>query len=79
MEVQDKDGWTPLLLATTKCAIASCLTLIQFGANLHALDLSQRNVLHLAIIHGALKDEALWKQIREVNTCFPLILVALSS
>eukprot|EP00108_Taenia_solium_P009395 TsM_000596300 transcript=TsM_000596300 gene=TsM_000596300 len=65
MEVQDKDGWTPLLLATTKCAIAACLTLIQFGANLHALDLSQRNVLHLAIIHGALKDEALWKQIRE--------------
>ncbi|KAL5108651.1 Transient receptor potential cation channel subfamily A member 1 [Taenia crassiceps] len=65
MEVQDKDGWTPLLLATAKCAIAACLTLIQFGANLHALDLSQRNVLHLAIIHGALKDEALWRQIRE--------------
>ncbi|EUB63293.1 Transient receptor potential cation channel subfamily A member [Echinococcus granulosus] len=43
MEVQDKDGWTPLLLATAKCAIAACLTLIQFGADLHALDLSHRN------------------------------------
>ncbi|CDI98411.1 transient receptor potential cation channel [Echinococcus multilocularis] len=65
MEVQDKDGWTPLLLATAKCAIAACLTLIQFGADLHALDLSHRNVLHLAIIHGALKDEALWQQIQK--------------
>ena len=67
MEVQDNNGWTPLLLATTKCASAACLTLIQFGADLHALDLSRRNVLHLAIIYGALKDETLWKQIREVR------------
>ncbi|VDM25121.1 unnamed protein product [Hydatigera taeniaeformis] len=75
MEMRDKDGWTPLLLAITKCAIAACLTLIQFGADLHALDLFQRNVLHLAIMHGALKDEALWKRIREVKQCLSSILV----
>lgn len=67
MEIQDNNGWTPLLLAIAKCSIAACLTLMQFGANLHALDLSQRNALHLAILYGALKDESLWKRIREVK------------
>ncbi|VUZ53240.1 unnamed protein product, partial [Hymenolepis diminuta] len=65
MEIQDNNGWTPLLLAITKCAIAACLTLIQFGADLNARDLSQRNALQLAILYGALKEETLWKQIRE--------------
>nr|CDS25939.1 transient receptor potential cation channel [Hymenolepis microstoma] len=65
MEVQDNNGWTPLLLAITKCAIASCLTLIQFGADLSAKDLFQRNALQLAIQYGALKDDTLWKRIRE--------------
>ncbi|KAM3185387.1 hypothetical protein ACTXT7_006469 [Hymenolepis weldensis] len=65
MEIQDSNGWTPLLLAITKCAIASCLTLIQFGADLNARDLYQRNALQLAILYGALKEETLWKRIRE--------------
>lgn len=67
MEVQDNNGWTPLLLATTQCAAATCITLIKLGADLHAFDLSGRNILHLAIIYGALKDEALWKRIAEVS------------
>ncbi len=79
MEIQDNNGWTPLLLATTKCSIATCITLIQFGADLHALDLSARNILHLAIIYGALKDEALWKQIIEVGVGFCLHVVDFSS
>ncbi|BHF72992.1 hypothetical protein SprV_0401606400 [Sparganum proliferum] len=63
MELRDWSGCTPLLLAIKNCATAAALTLIQLGADLHALDESSRNILHLAIISGALRDEKLWEHI----------------
>ncbi|KAL7060760.1 hypothetical protein AAHC03_010143 [Spirometra sp. Aus1] len=63
MELRDWSGCTPLLLAIKSCATAAALTLIQLGADLHALDESSRNILHLAIISGALRDEKLWEHI----------------
>uniref|UniRef100_A0A183T2R4 ANK_REP_REGION domain-containing protein n=1 Tax=Schistocephalus solidus TaxID=70667 RepID=A0A183T2R4_SCHSO len=63
MELRDGTGCTPLLLAIKSCATATAITLIKLGADVHALDGASRNILHLAIVSGALLDEKLWEQL----------------
>uniref|UniRef100_A0A0X3PA82 Transient receptor potential cation channel subfamily A member 1 n=2 Tax=Schistocephalus solidus TaxID=70667 RepID=A0A0X3PA82_SCHSO len=63
MELRDCTGCTPLLLAIKSCATATAITLIKLGADVHAFDGALRNILHLAIVSGALLDEKLWEQL----------------
>ncbi|KAF6771579.1 hypothetical protein AHF37_09271 [Paragonimus kellicotti] len=50
LEMTDRNGWTPLLLAAMKGAFQACVQLLRLGANPNAHDLTNRNLVHLLML-----------------------------
>ena len=56
MNIEDKDGWTPLHHAVRNNAVNAIEFLLDNGVDDHPLNKQQEAPIHLAVIHNQLKS-----------------------